>query len=55
MDKSKKSQWLTRYEKQFEFARQVWETSTGKKYTGSPREVIEIEHKMNDIARLNNG
>ena len=55
MNKSKKSQWLTRYEKQFEFARQVWETSTGKKYTGSPREVIEIEYKMNDIARLING
>ena len=46
MDKSKKSQWLTRYEKQFEFARQVWEDSTGQKYTGSPREVIEIEHKI---------
>ena len=46
MDKSKKTKWLTRYEKQFEFARQVWEDSTGQKYTGSPREVIEIEHKI---------
>ena len=55
MDKSKKSQWLTRYEKQFEFARQVWETSTGKTYEGTPQQVIEIEHKMNDIGRLING
>ena len=51
----KKSEWLTRYEKQFEFARQVWEDSTGKKYSGAPQEVLEIEHKMNDIARLING
>ena len=50
-----KSPELIRYEKQFEFARQVWETTTGKTYTGSPIEVIEIEYKMNDIARLING
>ena len=55
MDKSKKSQWLTRYEKQFEFARQVWEDSTGHTYEGTPQQVIEIEHKMNDIGRLING
>ena len=50
-----KSPELIRYEKQFKFARQVWETATGKTYTGSPREVVEIEYKMNDIARLING
>ena len=44
-----KSPELIRYEKQFEFARQVWKTATGKTYTGSPREVIEIEYKKMPI------
>ena len=28
----------SRYEKQFEFAKKLWENSTGKKYSGSKKE-----------------
>ena len=41
-----------RYEKQFEFAKQVWETSTGQKYSGSVDEKLEIERNSELIKQL---
>ena len=42
----------SRYEKQFEFAKNVWETSTGKKYSGSYDEKLQIERNIELIKKL---
>tara|TARA_Y100000996_G_C22411939_1_gene597619 strand:+ start:186 stop:377 length:192 start_codon:yes stop_codon:yes gene_type:complete len=42
----------SRYEKQFEFAKKVWETSTGQKYSGSYNEKLEIERNIELIKKL---
>ena len=34
---------MNRYEKQFEFAKKMWESSNNKKYSGSKKEKLEIE------------
>jgi len=42
----------SRYEKQFEFAKKVWETSTGQKYRGSYDEKLQIERNIELIKKL---
>ena len=42
----------SRYEEQFEFCKKMWETSTGQKYTGSIKEKVEIENKIELMKQL---
>ena len=42
----------SRYEKQFEFAKKVWETSTGEKYSGTFDEKLQIERNIELIKKL---
>ena len=42
----------SRYEKQFEFAKKLWESSTGQKYSGSFDEKLQIERKIELIKNL---
>jgi len=42
----------SRYEKQFEFAKKMWETSTGQKYKGSFDEKLQIERNIELIKKL---
>lgn len=40
------------YKRQFEFCKKMWETSTGQKYTGSIKEKVEIEKKIELMKQL---
>jgi hypothetical protein len=40
------------YEKQFEFAKKLWENSTGEKYSGTFDEKLQIERKIELIKNL---
>tara|TARA_B110000211_G_scaffold127815_1_gene146832 strand:+ start:688 stop:837 length:150 start_codon:yes stop_codon:yes gene_type:complete len=40
------------YEKQFEFAKKLWENSTGEKYSGTFDEKLQIERKIELIKDL---
>tara|TARA_Y200000002_G_scaffold377667_1_gene383670 strand:+ start:2000 stop:2152 length:153 start_codon:yes stop_codon:yes gene_type:complete len=42
----------SRYEKQFEFCKKMWENSNNKKYTGSIKEKVEIEKKIELMKQL---
>ncbi len=42
----------SRYEKQFEFCKKMWENSNNKKYTGSIEEKVEIEKKIELMKQL---
>ena len=42
----------SRYEKQFEFAKKVRETSTGEKYSGTFDEKLQIERNIELIKKL---
>lgn len=44
-----------RYEQQFEYAKKVWQTSTGQKYTGTESQKEEIIKMVYDIKKLING
>ena len=41
-----------RYERQFEFAKKLWENSTGEKYSGTFDEKLQIERKIELIKKL---
>ena len=41
-----------RYEKQFQFAKKLWENSTGEKYSGTFDEKLQIERKIELIKKL---
>ena len=41
-----------RYEKQFQFAKKLWENSTGKKYSGSKEDTLEILDKVEQLKSL---
>ena len=41
-----------RYEKQFQFAKKLWENSTGKKYSGSKKDTLEILDKVEQLKLL---
>ena len=38
-----------RFEKQFKFAKKMWETTTGQTYSGSDAEYSEILKKIQDL------
>ena len=40
------------YEKQFEFAKKLWENSTGEKYSGTFDEKLQIERNIELIKNL---
>ena len=40
------------YEKQFEFAKKLWENSTGETYSGTFDEKLQIERKIELIKDL---
>ena len=40
------------YEKQFEFAKKLWENSTGEKYSGTFDEKLQIERNIELIKDL---
>lgn len=42
----------SRYEKQFEFCKKMWETSNKRKYTGSIKEKVEIDKKIELMKQL---
>ena len=42
----------TRYERQFEFAKKVWETNTGETYSGTFDEKLQIERNIELIKKL---
>ena len=42
----------SRYEKQFEFAKKLWESSTGEKYSGTFDEKLQIERNIELIKKL---
>ena len=43
---------MNRYEKQFEFAKKMWESSNNKKYSGSKKEKLEIERDVELIKQI---
>tara|TARA_B100000508_G_scaffold97141_1_gene76071 strand:+ start:151 stop:294 length:144 start_codon:yes stop_codon:yes gene_type:complete len=43
---------MSKYEKQFEFAKKMWETSNNKKYSGSKKEKLEIEKDIKLIKQI---
>ena len=43
---------MNRYEKQFEFAKKMWESSNNKKYSGSKKEKLEIEKDIKLIKQI---
>ena len=43
---------MSKYEKQFEFAKKMWETSNNKKYSGSKKEKLEIEKDVKLIKQI---
>ena len=40
------------YKRQFEFAKKLWETSTGQKYSGTFDEKLQIERNIELIKNL---
>ena len=40
------------YKRQFEFAKKVWETSTGQKYSGTFDEKLQIERNIELMKQL---
>ena len=42
----------SRYERQFEFAKKLWENSTGQKYSGTFDEKLQIERNIELIKDL---
>ena len=40
------------YKRQFEFAKKLWENSTGEKYSGTFDEKLQIERKIELIKKL---
>ena len=43
---------MNRYEKQFEFAKKMWESSNNKKYSGSKKEKLVIEKDIKLIKQI---
>ena len=41
-----------KYEMRFEFAKKIWESSNNKKYSGSKKEKLEIERKIELMKQL---
>ncbi len=42
----------SKYEMRFEFAKKIWESSNNKKYSGSKKEKLEIERKIELMKQL---
>ena len=43
---------MSKYEMRFEFAKKIWESSNNKKYSGSKKEKLEIERKIELMKQL---
>lgn len=43
---------MSKYEKQFEFAKKMWEASNNKKYSGSKKEKLQIEKDVKLIKQI---